>query len=268
MSALLQLLAILAAWSVVWRLASRHFIGRGYNRTLSHVGGASAGLLVAAVVLVAIVPSSPAQSADTAAVAQPPAAVATEPAAAASVAKAASAASEGQADSATLPPMDLLAARRFAKGTLKVIDEAQQSLQDAIQLRDKIGIMRFVIRPLDAELERWPTLVTRHQDDQRQHFDYCRHAALMLQNLAHSVGREQTVESLKYVRKDEAAFNEAKQQCVDELKVTDQAIAQAAANEEAELKRKFGGRECLTVMTVDKATGQIAPKPKPAHCPK
>jgi len=127
--------------------------------------------------------------------------------------------------------------------------------------------MRFVIQPLDAELGRWPTLMTRHRDDQRQHFDYCRHAALMLQNLAHSVNREQTVETLRFVRKDETAFNEAKQRCVDDLNVPDDAILKQVAADEAELKSR-GGRECMIVMTVDKATGQVVPAPRPAHCPK
>jgi len=90
----------------------------------------------------------------------------------------------------------------------------------------------------------------------------------MLHNLAYSVDRQQTVETMKYVRQDEKAFNEAKEQCEKALETSDQAILKAVAEEEAELKRKFGGNECLTVFRLDEKTGEVVPQPKPAHCPK
>lgn len=45
------------------------------------------------------------------------------------------------------------------------------------------------------------------------------------------------------------------------------ASASAAAELDEELKKKFGGgRECLTVFTVDSETKEVVAKPKPAHC--
>ncbi|MFJ2713438.1 hypothetical protein ACIOZM_21530 [Pseudomonas sp. NPDC087346] len=43
--------------------------------------------------------------------------------------------------------------------------------------------------------------------------------------------------------------------------------AKADAESDADLKQKTGGgRECLTVFTVDPATKEVVAKPKPAHC--
>ncbi|KII30055.1 hypothetical protein [Pseudomonas fluorescens] len=43
--------------------------------------------------------------------------------------------------------------------------------------------------------------------------------------------------------------------------------AKAEAESDAALKKKFGGgRECLTVFTVDPETKELVEKPKPAHC--
>lgn len=165
-------------------------------------------------------------------------------------------------------PLDLTEARLFAKGTLKVINEAEQSLNDGIQLGDGAGITKHVWRPLQAELERWPTLVERQPNDQREHFAYCQDAALKLQILSAAVKRERTVESMKYLRKDEAEYRKAKQQCEQQVKATDSQIKAIIAAEDAELKKKFGGRECLTVYGVDQQTGKVIEEPKPAHCKK
>lgn len=165
-------------------------------------------------------------------------------------------------------PLDLAEARLFAKGTLRVINEAEQSLNDGIQLGDVAGIAKHVQRPLRAELDRWPTLVERHSNDQREHFAYCHDAAMKLQTLSYAVQRERTVESMKYLRKDEAEYRKAKQQCEQQVKATDSQIKAAIAAEDAELKKKFGGRECLTVYGVDQQTGKVIEEPKPAHCKK
>ena len=165
-------------------------------------------------------------------------------------------------------PLDLAEARLFAKGTLKVINDAEQSLNDGIQLGDGAGITKHVWKPLQAELARWPTLVERRPNDQREHFAYCQDAALKLQILSDSVKRERTVESMKYLRKDEAEYRKAKQQCEQQVKATDSQIKAAIAAEDAELKEKFGGRECLTVLDVDSQTGKIVEAPKPPHCKK
>lgn len=163
-------------------------------------------------------------------------------------------------------PLDLAEARLFAKSTLRVINEAEQSLNDGIQLGDGAGITKHVWRPLQAELERWPTLVERQPNDQREHFSYCQDAALKLQILSDAVKRERTVESMKYLRKDEAEYRKAKQQCEQQVKATDSQIKATIAAEDAELKRKFGGRDCLAVYDVDKQTGKVVEQPKPAHC--
>ncbi|RIQ63455.1 hypothetical protein [Bordetella avium] len=165
-------------------------------------------------------------------------------------------------------PLDLAEARLFAKGTLRVINEAEQSLNDGIQLGDGAGITKHVWKPLQAELERWPTLVERQPNDQREHFSYCQDAALRLQILSDAVKRERTVETMKYLRKDEAEYRKAKQQCEQQVKATDSQIKAAIAAEDAELKKKFGGRECLTVYGVDQQTGKVIEEPKPAHCKK
>ncbi len=126
-------------------------------------------------------------------------------------------------------PLELADARRFADNTLRVINEAEQSLNDGIQLGDRAGITRHVWRPLQAELDRWPTLIGRHPDDQREHFLDCQDAALKLQMLSHGVTRERTVESMKYLRKDEAEYRKAKQRCEQQVKATDSQIKAAAA---------------------------------------
>ena len=165
-------------------------------------------------------------------------------------------------------PLDLAEARLFAKGTLRVINEAEQSLNDGIQLGDVAGIAKHVQRPLQAELERWPTLVEGQPNDQREHFAYCRDAAMQLQTLSYAVQRQRTVESMKYLRKDEAEYRKAKQQCEQQVNATDSQIKATIATEDAELKKKFGGRECLTVYGVDQQTGKVIEEPKPAHCKK
>lgn len=163
-------------------------------------------------------------------------------------------------------PLDLAEARLFAKGTLRIVNEAEQSLNDGIQLGDAAGVVKHVQKPLQSELERWPTLIDRHPNDQREHFAYCHDAAMRLQTLSYAVQRERTVESMKNLRKDEAEYRKAKQQCEKQLGTTDGQIKAAVAAEDAELKRKFGGRDCLTVYGVDKQTGQVVEQPKPQHC--
>ncbi len=163
-------------------------------------------------------------------------------------------------------PVDLAEARLFAKNTLRVINEAEQSLKDGLQLGDGASITKHVWRPLQGELERWPTLVERRPNDQRGHFAYCQDAALKLQIFADAVQRERTVASMKYLRKDEAEYRKAKQQCEQQVKATDSQINATIAAEDAELKRKFGGRDCLVVYDVDKQTSKLVEQPKPAHC--
>jgi hypothetical protein len=163
-------------------------------------------------------------------------------------------------------PLDLAKARLFAKGTLRIINEAEQSLNDGIQLGDVAGIAKHVQRPLQAELEQWPSLVERQPNDQREHFSYCHDAAMRLQTLSYAVQRERTVESMKYLRKDDAEYRNVKQQCEQQLAATDGQIKAAITAEDAELKKKFGGRECLKVFTLDKNTGQVIEVPRPPHC--
>ncbi|MCW5223503.1 hypothetical protein D5041_07810 [Verminephrobacter aporrectodeae subsp. tuberculatae] len=163
-------------------------------------------------------------------------------------------------------PLDLAEARLFAEGTLQVINEAEESLMDGIQLGDQSGITRHVWRPLVEELGRWPTMIERQPDDHRQHFSYCQTAAMTLQQLSAIVTHERTVDSMKYVRQGEARYHKEKQKCEQQLEATDSQIKAAIAAEDAELQRKFGGRDCLTVFEVDKQTGEMVDKPKPAHC--
>lgn len=164
--------------------------------------------------------------------------------------------------------LDLEEARVLAKNTLQVINEAEQSLKDGIQLGDEAGIAKHVRRPLNALLAQWPSMLERVADDQREHFAYCRETAVRLQTLSYSTTHQQTVESKKYLRKEEADYQKTKQKCEQQINATDSQIKAAVAAEDAELKEKFGGRECLTVYGVNKQTGEIVEEPKPAHCKK
>ncbi|MCW8209034.1 hypothetical protein D8B24_18890 [Verminephrobacter aporrectodeae subsp. tuberculatae] len=87
-----------------------------------------------------------------------------------------------------------------------------------------------------------------------------------LQGLSFMVTREQTVEMRKYLRQSEARYLEEKQKCEQQLEKTDSQIKAAIAAEDAELKRKFGGRECLRVIMLDKNGGEAVDKPRPAYC--
>ncbi|MBP5951328.1 hypothetical protein [Pseudomonas sp. P42] len=64
------------------------------------------------------------------------------------------------------------------------------------------------------------------------------------------------------------AFDEYQERRDDCLHSADPvASASAAADLDPELKKKIGGgRECLTVFTVDTETKEVIAKPKPAHC--
>lgn len=164
--------------------------------------------------------------------------------------------------------LDLAEARAFAKVTLQVINEAERSLKDGIQLGDEAGIAKHVRRPLSAALEQWPALLERSPGDQREHFAYCRDTAMQLQSLSFSMERQQTVESKKYLRKEEADYQKTKQKCEQQVNATDSKIKAAVEAEDADLIEKFGGRECLTVYGMNKQTGEIVEEPKPAHCKK
>lgn len=61
------------------------------------------------------------------------------------------------------------------------------------------------------------------------------------------------------------SYQAARDQC---LKSADPvAVAKADAEQDAELRKKFGGgKECLKVYTVDSATKEVSEKPRPAHC--
>ncbi|MCG9079451.1 hypothetical protein [Laribacter hongkongensis] len=165
-------------------------------------------------------------------------------------------------------PLELTAARDFAQNTLRVVNEAEQTLNDAIRLGDSLGITSHVWKPLQSELDRWPSMLEQQDDDQRKHFAYCRDTALKLQLLSNAANRERTAENMKYLRQDEAEYRKSKQQCEQQLKMTDGQIKAAMAAEDAELTEKFGGRDCLTVYGVDKQTGKLIEQPKPAHCKK
>lgn len=61
------------------------------------------------------------------------------------------------------------------------------------------------------------------------------------------------------------SYQAARDQC---LKSADPvAVAKADAEQDAELRKKFGGgKECLKVYTVDAATKEVSEKPRPSHC--
>jgi hypothetical protein len=62
----------------------------------------------------------------------------------------------------------------------------------------------------------------------------------------------------------QSALDEYQSNRTECLKSADPVVA---AKEDAELKEKFGGgRECLTVFTVDPETKEVVAKPKPEHC--
>jgi hypothetical protein len=79
---------------------------------------------------------------------------------------------------------------------------------------------------------------------------------------AHNGGVEKIPGSIK------DALNEYQEKRDDCLQSADPVIsAKADAESDAELKKKFGGgRECLTVFTVDPETKEVIANPKPAHC--
>lgn len=164
--------------------------------------------------------------------------------------------------------LDLAEARVLAKDTLQVINQAEQSLKDGIQLGDEAGVAKHVRPPLNTVLDQWPSLLERVADDQREHFAYCRDTVVRLQTLSYSVTQQQTVESKKYLRKEDADYQKTKQKCEQQVNATDSQIKAAVAAEDAELKEKFGGRECLAVYGVNKQTGEVVEEPKPAHCKK
>lgn len=159
-------------------------------------------------------------------------------------------------------------ARAFATDTLAVLEEAESSLRDGIKLGDDLGITRYVQKPLRDELTKWPAFLKMKDDDQRRHFTRCQDAMLALNGLSYSAARQATVENLKTVRKHEASYIKEKQACIKAINTSDAQIKAAIAAEDAELKRKFGGRECLTVYDFDKATNQLITLPKPSHCKK
>ncbi|MBC3813083.1 hypothetical protein [Undibacterium aquatile] len=168
-----------------------------------------------------------------------------------------------------LEPLSISSAQFLAKGTFRVITEAEQSLNDGIKLHDEAGIARQVRKPLKLELEKWPTSLAQHPSDQRKHFDTCNEAAAQLMSLSYTALQQQTVETLKNLRHDEASFQKSKLECQAAINNTENSANLAKQIEEdTELKKKFGGRDCLTVFDVNKTTGQVVEKRKPEHCPK
>lgn len=167
-------------------------------------------------------------------------------------------------------PIDFDEGRAFAKHTLSVIEEAEQSLWDAARLNDPSGAEKYVRKPLSYEVGRWPVLFEMRDDDSRKHFYYCQNAAARLLNLYESMiregRREQTVESQKYLRQDDESYQKTKKQCQVAINTSNAKIKATIAAEDAELKRKIGGRECMIVYDYDKAAGKVFEKPKPAHC--
>ncbi|MFS4550048.1 hypothetical protein [Comamonas resistens] len=168
----------------------------------------------------------------------------------------------------TSKPLDLTQARELARSTLGVINEAEKSLIDGLKLGDMLGITKYVRQPLDAQLAQWPKLLESPPGDQREQFAYCKEAAMQLHSLSFSAARQQTVETKKFLDKEESDYRKIKQKCEARLNTTDSQIKASIAAEEAELKEKFGGRECLTVYDLDSATGKVIEQPKPAHCKK
>ncbi|MCW8209035.1 hypothetical protein D8B24_18895 [Verminephrobacter aporrectodeae subsp. tuberculatae] len=158
-------------------------------------------------------------------------------------------------------PLDLAEARWLAKGTLQVINEAEESLMDGIRLGDNLGITRHVGRSMVEELRRWPTLSERQPGDHRQHFSHCQNAAMALQRLAGVATLARTVDSMKYVRHGEAWYHEEKQKCEQQLEATDSQIKAAIAAGDAEWD--LGGFDCPTVFATD---GKMVDRPKPAYC--
>lgn len=75
--------------------------------------------------------------------------------------------------------------------------------------------------------------------------------------------RKDGVESVPGSIKDALAeYQTNRTECLEDADPT----APATAARDAELKEKFGGRECLTSFHVDPETKEVVAKPKPAHC--
>ncbi|MDR0996097.1 MAG: helix-turn-helix domain-containing protein [Zoogloeaceae bacterium] len=159
-------------------------------------------------------------------------------------------------------------ARNLAHMTLQTATKAETALIDGIQTGDKNGIIRQVQTPLQEILKQWPPVLSMQASDYRQQFAYCREAAQSLQILAKSASMSsaRSAEGLKYVRDNETQYQANRKKCEAQLARTDKQIQTDMDAEDAELKEKFGGRECLRVLSVDKATGKVVDLPRPAHC--
>jgi hypothetical protein len=178
----------------------------------------------------------------------------------------ATSASSDTDDNPSSKPLTLTEARALANNTFKIINETEQSLLDGIRLQDKDGVLRYVVKPLNEIAKRWPILSSR-QDDQREHFGYCRDAASNLHVLSLSAMRDQTVSNMKYLRVDEENYNKSKKKCEASLKQTDDDIRKKIADDEVEMRKNLGGgKECLTVLSVNEDNGKVEALPRPSYC--
>lgn len=161
-------------------------------------------------------------------------------------------------------PLDMSVARDLAEITLKTMDEAYQSLLDAMATRDEVGKTRYVDQPLRNVSGRWPTMMDER--DATDYFGHCGYAAVRLLTLSAGAMQEMNTAGLKFIRETEADYHKVRARCAEEVATSDQEFRRRDAAEAAELKRRTGGgRECLISYDLDEK-GNLMTLPRPAHC--
>lgn len=177
------------------------------------------------------------------------------------------AAAPGREPEAAPAPFTLDEARAFAKHVKKITDEAEIALQDGIATKDGDGIQKFVVKPLDGATDAWRGTVGQGKLN-LDYFDACRVAANALHSLAKAAFRDPSVQRQKDIRRYEGEYNENKASCQKQIATTNAQIKAADAKKEAEMVKKYGGKDCLTVYGLDPETQEVKAQPKPSHCKK
>ncbi|PHV02806.1 hypothetical protein [Iodobacter sp. BJB302] len=163
--------------------------------------------------------------------------------------------------------LSLAEARALAKNSFDYINTYKKPLGDNAVLNEEAMTHIFRSEKYRSLLNSWPPIFTDQPDAEK--FVSCRNLLTSAQSYAitqQKYASDQLDE--KFVISPRKQYKTDLKNCQKNLATTDAMFAQQTAAHNKEMIQKFGGVDCLTVLSLDKTTGKTIEMPKPNHCKK
>jgi hypothetical protein len=158
-------------------------------------------------------------------------------------------------------------ARKLAAESLAYIKQFQAPLGDHAVMNQEALNHVFYSPEYKALIEHWPPPFSGQEEADK--FGSCHE--LLVSAFTYATAQNQFATNHleeKIVIPLREQYKKDTKACHKQVAMNDAQFKAEEAAANAELKKKFGDRECLAVLNLDKATGKIIEMPKPNHCKK